>query len=131
MTYLRVTSYVMYSTPSLILKNLTDLIMYEQNVDGHTALMFAYNGKNQVEVLLDKYSEYMKESNDNSTRIIKEALQTHVEVVQLLIKGGADLTIKDSEGHVAVDFDYKAPVAVADTPAVAALEGSILPDKEL
>ena len=102
-----------------------------QNVDGHTALMFAYNGKNQVEVLLDKYSEYMKESNDNSTRIIKEALQTHVEVVQLLIKGGADLTIKDSEGHVAVDFDYKAPTAITDTPAVAAPEGAIMPDKEL
>ena len=31
-----------------------------QNVDGHTALMFAYNGKNQVETLLDKYSEYME-----------------------------------------------------------------------
>jgi ankyrin repeat protein len=26
-----------------------------QNVDGHTALMFAYNGKNQVQSLLDKY----------------------------------------------------------------------------
>lgn len=93
--------------------------------------MFAYNGKNQVEVLLDKYSEYMKEGSDNSTRIIKEALQTHIEVVQLLIKGGADLTMKDSEGHVAVDFDYKAPSAELDAPAVAAIEGSITPDKEL
>ena len=88
--------------------------------------MFAYNGKNQVEVLLDKYREYMKENNDNSTRLIKDALQTHVEVVQLLIKGGADLTIKDSEGHVASDFDYKAPVV--ETSRV---EGSIIPDKEL
>lgn len=100
-------------------------------MDGHTALMFAYNGKNQVEVLLDKYSEYMKEGSDNSTRIIKEALQTHIEVVQLLIKGGADLTMKDSEGHVAVDFDYKAPVAESDAPAVPAIEGSITPDNEL
>lgn len=65
-----------------------------QNVDGHTALMFAYNGKNQVEVLLDKYREYMKEASDNSTRIIKDALQTHVEVVQMLISGGADVTMK-------------------------------------
>ena len=88
--------------------------------------MFAYNGKNQVEVLLDKYREYMKENSDNSTRLIKDALQTHVEVVQLLIKGGADLTIKDSEGHVASDFDYKAPVV--ETSRV---EGSIIPDKEL
>ena len=28
----------------------------DQNVDGHTALMFAYNGRNQVASLLDKYS---------------------------------------------------------------------------
>ena len=93
--------------------------------------MFAYNGKNQVEVLLDKYSDYMKEGNDNSTRIIKEALQTHIEVVQLLINGGADLTMKDSEGHVAVDFDYKPRVAEGEVPAVAAIEGSITPDNEL
>ena len=56
--------------------------------------MFAYNGKNQVEVLLDKYREYMKEASDNSTRIIKDALQTHVEVVQMLISGGADVNMK-------------------------------------
>ena len=48
-----------------------------QNVDGHTALMFAYNGKNQVATLMDKYSDYMKDENDNSTRIIKDALQKH------------------------------------------------------
>jgi hypothetical protein len=56
--------------------------------------MFAYNGKNQVEVLLDKYKDYMKDANDNSTKIIKEALQTHVDVVHLLVKGGADVSIK-------------------------------------
>lgn len=88
--------------------------------------MFAYNGKNQVEVLLDKYKEYMKEGSDNSTVIIREALQTHIDVVQLLMKGGADLNIKDSEGHVATDFDYQPPII--DTPHV---EGSITPDKEL
>ena len=100
-------------------------------MDGHTALMFAYNGKNQVEVLLDKYSEYMKEGSDNSTHIIREALQTHKEVLQLLIKGGADITMKDSEGHVALDFDYKPIVAETEVPVLAALEGSITPDKEL
>jgi hypothetical protein len=56
--------------------------------------MFAYNGKNQVEVLLDKYKEYMKDANDNSTKIIKEALQTHLDVVSMLVKGGADVNIK-------------------------------------
>ena len=72
--------------------------------------MFAYNGKHQVEVLLDKYKEYMKESNnDNSTKLIIDALQTHIEVIQLLTRGGADINLKDNEGHMASDFDYKAP----------------------
>jgi len=65
-----------------------------QNVDGHTALMFAYNGKNQVQTLLDKYGDYIKAENDNSTKIIKEALDTHVEVVSILLKSGADVNLK-------------------------------------
>lgn len=65
-----------------------------QNIDGHTALMFAYNGKNQVETLLDKYKDYMAEASDNSTSIIKEALQLHVDVVTLLLSKGADPSIK-------------------------------------
>ena len=86
--------------------------------------MFAYNGKNQVEVLLDKYQEYMKEGSDSSTRKINAALVTHTEVVQLLIRSGADLTMKDTEGHVATDFDYRAP------PLGPPVEGSTVPDKE-
>ena len=64
-----------------------------QNVDGHTALMFAYNGKNQVETLLDKYAEYFKDSDDVTTKtntvddnasgvaLIRQTLQQHVDVV--------------------------------------------------
>ncbi len=65
-----------------------------QNMDGHTALMFAYNGKNQVETLLDKYSDYLRDVNDNSTKLIRDALETHVEVVQLLIRSGANVAIQ-------------------------------------
>ena len=65
----------------------------------------------------------MKEGSDNSTRTIKEALQIHIEVVQLLVRGGADLSMKDSEGHMATDFDYRAP------PLGAPVEGSVTPDK--
>lgn len=92
-----------------------------QNTDGHTALMFAYNGKTQVRrqrhqdrpttqqrscdiavsrcvillaqlwvsvllqvaSLLDKYGEYIQEENDNNTKIIREALQTHAQVSPL------------------------------------------------
>jgi serine/threonine-protein phosphatase 6 regulatory ankyrin repeat subunit B len=65
-----------------------------QNVDGHTALMFAYNGKNQVETLLDKYSDYMRDVNDDSTKIIRDALETHIQVVELLIRSGANAAIQ-------------------------------------
>lgn len=65
-----------------------------QNVDGHTALMFAYNGKNQVETLLDKYADYVRDASDNSTKIIRDALETHLEVVQILIRSGANVSIQ-------------------------------------
>jgi len=81
-----------------------------QNADGHTALMFGYNGRNQVASLLDKYSDYMNPegtSSDNSTVIIKKALETHTAIVELLLSKGADAEIKDVKGNVAVDFDYK------------------------
>lgn len=132
-----------------------------QNVDGHTALMFAYNGKNQVQTLLDKYSDYMRDVNDNSTKIIRDALETHVEVVQLLIRSGADIAIQvqwsislppfysifcfvlwcafnftvlqDNEGHVASDFDYKAPELelVDDETSAAAAASAVSGSDEL
>ena len=98
--------------------------------------MFAYNGKNQVNVLLDKYREYMKDANnDNSTRIIMDALQTHIDVVSMLVQKGADSALQDKEGHVASDFDYKPPELEVAEGAIEAPpaqpEGTILPDKEL
>ena len=57
--------------------------------------------------LLDKYGEYLQGENDNNTRIIREALDTHIQVVELLLAKGADPTIKDKEGHTAEDFDFK------------------------
>ena len=100
--------------------------------------MFAYNGKHQVEVLLDKYKEYMKESsNDNSTKLIIDALQTHIEVLQLLIRGGADISLKDNEGHMGSDFDYKAPTpptietATTTTASTPVSESEKIPGKDL
>lgn len=88
----------------------------EQNVDGHTALMFAYNGKNQVEVLWERYQQFVQESevtnesekvDDGGTGpIIREALDNHNRMVNLLVKNGADESIKDKEGHTAKDFDF-------------------------
>ena len=88
----------------------------EQNVDGHTALMFAYNGKNQVETLWERYHQFVSESEMESTGeavddggtgpIIREALDNHNRMVTLLVKNGADESVKDKEGHKASDFDY-------------------------
>ena len=102
----------------------------EQNVDGHTALMFAYNGKNQVETLRHKYNQYMKDENDNSTRIIQDALQTHIDVVTLLQSSGADVGLKDKDGNTADDFDYKAPMDPIEIETDTPLEGLLEMGKE-
>ncbi|GMI15726.1 hypothetical protein TrLO_g10264 [Triparma laevis f. longispina] len=81
-----------------------------QNIDGHTAIMFAYNGFAQVQTLWARYQSYLEESNEKddeaNSKIIKEALANHTAVVNLLTKRGADLTLRDNEGHTAADFDY-------------------------
>ena len=38
----------------------------DQNVDGYTVLMFAYNGKNQVETLWERYKQFVQESEGES-----------------------------------------------------------------
>lgn len=102
-----------------------DIKVNEQNVDGHTALMFAYNGKNQVETLWERYSQFITDAkleksdkdasadakkedvDDGGTGpLIQEALKNHTTLVDLLLKAGADTTLKDKEGHVAKDFDF-------------------------
>uniref|UniRef100_A0A6U3Q8H2 Uncharacterized protein n=2 Tax=Ditylum brightwellii TaxID=49249 RepID=A0A6U3Q8H2_9STRA len=100
----------------------------EQNVDGHTALMFAYNGKNQVETLWERYNQFVNEAKAEQTDkgeseeeiddggtgpIIREALDNHTALVELLLKNGADEKLKDKEGHTAADFDFH-PDADAD-----------------
>ncbi|GMI48513.1 hypothetical protein TrCOL_g5911 [Triparma columacea] len=82
-----------------------------QNVDGHTALMFSYNGLAQVRTLWDRYKAYLEEATEEedvaNSEIITEALKNHTAVVELLVKSGADQSIKDNEGHTAMDFDFK------------------------
>jgi len=82
-----------------------------QNVDGHTALMFSYNGLAQVRTLWERYKAYLAESSEpedeSNSKIIQDALTNHTAVVDLLVAAGADTTLKDNEGHVALDFDFK------------------------
>jgi len=90
-----------------------------QNTDGHTALMFAYNGKNQVETLWERYTQFLAEAeaekkekggqdpDDSGTGpMIREALDNHKALIDLLMKSGADASLKDKEGHAATDFDF-------------------------
>ena len=45
--------------------------------------------------------------DDNGTGpIIREALDNHTALVDLLLKNGADSSLKDKEGHTAKDFDF-------------------------
>jgi ankyrin repeat protein len=90
----------------------------EQNDDGHTALMFAYNGKNQVETLWERFTQYVGEEEKDSTTgpMIQEALANHTSLLAFLLKSGADRSIKDKEGHTAKDFDFH-PDADADVLA--------------
>jgi ankyrin repeat protein len=76
-----------------------------QNSEGHTALMFAFNGKHQVELLLEKYREYQKSVEDNSTALLRNALAVHTSIIQLLRRSGADAKLTDNWGHEASDFD--------------------------
>mmetsp|Transcript_2039 Transcript_2039/g.4441 ORF Transcript_2039/g.4441 Transcript_2039/m.4441 type:complete len:919 (+) Transcript_2039:171-2927(+) len=110
----------------------------DQNADGHTALMFAHNGRTQVATLWERYSQYLGDATatEKATTkqlaggegeaaaldaqiaalddagngdIIKTAMNNHTSVVDMLVKHGADATLKDKEGHTASDFDYKPP----------------------
>jgi len=86
------------------------------NADGHTALMFAYNGKNQVETLWERYNQFLIEAEAEKTEeevddggtgpVIQEALNNHTSLIELLLKNGADINMKDKEGHAAKDFDF-------------------------
>mmetsp|Transcript_27752 Transcript_27752/g.50067 ORF Transcript_27752/g.50067 Transcript_27752/m.50067 type:complete len:944 (+) Transcript_27752:153-2984(+) len=49
-----------------------------------------------------------KDVDDGGTGpLIQEALKNHTTLVDLLVKAGADGTLKDKEGHLAMDFDFQ------------------------
>jgi ankyrin repeat protein len=106
----------------------------EQNNDGHSALMFAYNGKNQVETLWERYNQFVTEGDEaeaddaGTGPIIEEALANHNALVDVLLKKGANPSLKDKEGHTAKDFDFHpdadADVLVKEAKAEKARDGS-------
>mmetsp|Transcript_18676 Transcript_18676/g.60380 ORF Transcript_18676/g.60380 Transcript_18676/m.60380 type:complete len:881 (-) Transcript_18676:1194-3836(-) len=93
----------------------------KQNKEGHTALMFAYNGRAQVMALYDKYVAVLEEKkkthaksaetssqqkDDSNLDIINAALASHTAIVDNLLQKGADPDLTDSQGNKAIDFDY-------------------------
>ncbi|CAM9510965.1 unnamed protein product, partial [Hapterophycus canaliculatus] len=78
----------------------------QQNLDGHTALMFAYNGRNQVAALLSRYLEYAGgKEDDGNAKIIKDSLQVHTNIIGALHAAHADPSLLDTNGNSAQDFD--------------------------
>lgn len=78
-----------------------------QNMEGHSALMFAYNGMVQVEHLTEKYKEYMEVNVDSHTKKLEQSLSEHSFIVNTLISNGADPLMKDRENHRATDFSSR------------------------
>ncbi|CBJ30921.1 conserved unknown protein [Ectocarpus siliculosus] len=82
----------------------------QQNLDGHTALMFAYNGRNQVAALLSRYLEYVGgKEDDGNAKIIQDSLQVHTNIIAALQAADADPGLLDTNGNSAQDFDSQHP----------------------
>ena len=76
-----------------------------QNIDGHNALMFAYNGKHQLTHLQEKYKDYTKHEDIETSNLLKSAIKTQIDIINELIKAGVDPNQKDNDGHISSDFD--------------------------
>ncbi|CAM9577804.1 unnamed protein product [Pylaiella littoralis] len=95
----------------------------QQNLDGHTALMFAYNGRNQVAALLSRYLEYVGgKEDDGNAKIIQDSLQVHTNIIAALQAADADTSILDTNGNSAQDFDSQHPQVVGGTSGAGRLE---------
>ena len=87
------------------------------NVDGHTALMFAQNGRAQVAALRAKYLASVPAAagapDDANLATIDAARAAHERCVQLLLANGADARRADRDGRIAADFAPREPAAAA------------------
>jgi len=76
-----------------------------QNIDGHNALMFVYNGKHQLLHLQEKYKDYTKHEDIETNNLLKSAIKAQINIISELIKAGVDPNQKDNDGHISSDFD--------------------------
>ena len=72
----------------------TRVFVNSQNIDGHTVLMFAYNGKNQVETLWECYSQFVSDAKlKKSSSGAEEDGAAVVADKTIMLKTGANNTI--------------------------------------
>ena len=76
-----------------------------RNVDGHTALMFAYNGRAQVRSLQQSYKDLVEVEVPGQAEALDAALEDHTGLIAALLRAGADAGLIDKENHHASDFD--------------------------
>jgi ankyrin repeat protein len=65
-----------------------------QNTDGHTALMFAYNGRSQVRSVYAKIKNVIKDSDEETEFILSEALRSYDSVIDMLLAAGANTKLQ-------------------------------------
>ena len=83
----------------LLLKQ-RDVRLEHRTTDGRTALYAAAEGSNRrcVELLIEAKAEVNTRRKDRSTPLIVASYFGHVEVVEVLLKAGARLKLKDEDG---------------------------------
>lgn len=79
-----------------------------QNSEGHTALMFAMNGRSQVRSLQSSFTDMIDTGNETVSLGLEEALADHSKIIAAVLRGGADTSVKDFENHRASDFNTQA-----------------------
>jgi ankyrin repeat protein len=80
---------------------------------GRTCLMIAcayYSGKSICRMLIDKGANVNAAANDGTTPLMLAAQNAKLDVVELLLKAGANPKAKDAAGRTALDYARKADV---------------------
>eukprot|EP00605_Chrysophyceae_sp_TOSAG23-4_P001634 GSChrysophyteH1.ASY1.ANO1.1794.1 assembled CDS len=82
-----------------------------RNSEGHSALMFAYNGQHKLQKILEERKQQGKD-----TQALEAVIQKASLIVQVLIDAGADTDLRDKNDKKAGDFEFK-PMSILDDAA--------------
>lgn len=79
------------------------------NLDGDTPLLesvFVYPEMDIIHILLDKGANINAKNHYGRTALMYVVINEYIDVVKLFLERGADKTIQDINGHIALDFAY-------------------------